>query len=57
MDELVFGAVEGLRKVGDGREALGVDGGEAKGRAPDVEVEDHGGGYLASGGLRFQIFL
>jgi hypothetical protein len=48
LDELVVGWAEGLREVGDGGEALGVDGREAKGWAPDVELEDHGGSATLS---------
>lgn len=40
-DELPLGLGHGIGHVGDGGQALGVDGGQTKGRAPDVELEDH----------------
>ena len=38
LDKLVVGWASGLGEVGDGCEALGVDGREAECRAPDVKL-------------------
>ncbi len=42
LDELVVVWGERFGEERDCGEALGVDGGEAEGRAPDVELQDHG---------------
>lgn len=43
MDELVLVAGSRLGKEGNCCEALGIDGGEAEGRAPDMELQHHCG--------------
>ena len=46
LDQLVVGRAESLGEVGDGGEALGVEGGQAECGPPDVELQHHFGRFV-----------